>query len=190
MTPIQKQMVDEFEFFKGLEKVYKGLQILCHALTEDQVITDPVAQYDSFEPKLKVRENIYNQRIKMFQNVQFPRLKTYEDYISEFDSKVVKKHEGNLEGIYSEAKDLIMQGRQILNNLQQTETSLRNPSFFSNEELLEIQKIAVTNSLIMAQVKMMRKAEEGVQLGIQIETAEPKNKYVPLLKLVKKPKRN
>ena len=179
-SEIQKQTIDELEFFRGLRSIYKGMQYLTHGLGMMGVIKDPVEQYDEGEKTQNIRENIYYQRFGYFGEVMFPRLKTYEEYSEKFDQELAQlENPDDPKLVLEGAKNLILEGNAYLKNLKETPAQQRS-NFYKNEILEEIQKIAITNSLAIAQVQMMKAKDPDTKLRPEIEVT---NKYLPTLKI-------
>ena len=83
LTENQKLIVDELDFVKAMQRYYKGMYYLTVALRNKGIIKDHIKQYDDGELTQNIRENHYNQRFGFFKSVQFPRYKTYKQYIDQ-----------------------------------------------------------------------------------------------------------
>ena len=53
-----------------------------------------------------------------------------------------------------------MQGKKILQNLQETDAAMRNGAFWSDQELKDLQMRVVENSLIIAKITMKMTGEQ------------------------------
>ena len=121
-----------------------------------------------------IRENHYNQRFGFFKAVQFPRYKTYKQYLEQTPQETVDQ-------LLDYAKVNLLEAKYILHNLESTDPALRNKLFLKNEELKEMQLIIVSNSLCITKVKM----EEQGLLHIKIDF-EKSVGSVPAIDLYKK----
>lgn len=134
MTNAQKLVCDQFEYARGMHEICTGMHLLTHALVREGVISDPWKQYDENEYTKNCREMNYNQRYGFFRNVQFPRFKSYEDY----QAKVKSVEKLTRDELFDLAKTHLIQGKQCLNNLEQTPADQRNEWFLSVDELKKI----------------------------------------------------
>lgn len=75
-SPVQKLMVDEFEMFKGLQRIFNGLFLMMLHFEREGLIINPVAIE-------KVEKNVYENRFGVFSAVQFPRYRPFEEFQNE-----------------------------------------------------------------------------------------------------------
>ncbi len=66
-------MVDEFEMFKGLQRIFNGMFLMMIQFERDGLISNPVA-------KEGVEKQVYENRFGVLAAVQFPRYRTFEEF--------------------------------------------------------------------------------------------------------------
>jgi hypothetical protein len=110
-SEFQKMAVDQYEYADGMSDVYRGLYFLTYAMRRSGVITDHNKQYDDNEKCQNILQNNYTQRFDAFKEVMFPRYRSFEEYI-QLSTKDLKEKPD--EEIFTECKQLLMNGKQIL----------------------------------------------------------------------------
>ena len=109
----------------------------------------------------RIRENSYHQRQAYTRSLSYPQMIPFEEYRSAWQREcggmdTPKKLE--------HAKTQLMQGKKMLQNLQETGAEMRNGVFWGDEQLKELQMRVVENSLIIAKIKMKMAGEGGEAL--------------------------
>ena len=114
------------------------------------VIIDHNKQYSQNEKCENIAKNNYDQRFSYFNEVMFPRYKEFNEYTLQFQ----KDLERTDEELFEIAKNLMMSGKQYLQNLETTDANLRCKYYYPVEELKNLQTAIVMNSFCQTKIKM------------------------------------
>lgn len=87
----------------------------------------------------------------------------------------------SMDEVLEVAKNHLQQGSKFLTNLMNTDLKFRNTHFLGNEELQQLIKVVVMNSLLVSKIKTS-KPEERSGLKCSIDFANS-CKYLLLLKV-------
>lgn len=109
--------------------------------------------------------------------MQFPKFKQYSD----FKESVAEYEKMKMEDVLEVAKNHLQQGSKHLTNLMNTDPKLRNNHFLENEQLQQLNKVVVMNSLLASRIKMSS-AEERKGMKCSIDYANS-CKHLLLLKV-------
>lgn len=150
MTFAQKLKLDQLEFFRGMQEVAQGMLALTSALLKQGVIRDPWAQWDSNARTQGARAKNYLKRYGLLRAVQFPKFKGYDNFLEETS----KFRDQAVDTVLDESRQHFVTGNKILQSLVNTPEDQRNGHYLKNQELQDIMKVSVSNSLIASQVKM------------------------------------
>jgi len=156
------------------------------------LIKDPLTQYDEEGSATDaVRENHYNQRFGCFADIMFPRYKHYYEYKGGVKKQIQDETGDDPAKLFEMANKFFKLGKKFLNNLQSTDAAYRNTTFYQNEELEELQKNSVANSLAIAQIqmKMATAGKDNLGLIAKVDTAKKYKGLVPVITLVEKPQK-
>ena len=69
-------MCDEFELYKALFKVFNGMTMLMIYFEKEGIFPNIIEQRG-------VEKQVYENRFGVFTTLQFPRFKSYEDFVTE-----------------------------------------------------------------------------------------------------------
>jgi hypothetical protein len=72
-STLQKLMVDEFEMYKGLQRIFNGLFLMMVHFEREGLIVNPVSNEN-------VEQQVYENRFGIFSAVQFPRYRPFEEF--------------------------------------------------------------------------------------------------------------
>ena len=111
-------------------------------------------------------------RFGAFMQVEFPRFKPLEQSQNDFQQLLKELEQGGVD-ILDHAKKLLMDAKDQINYLEKTDASLRNTKFFQNDELKQMQTLIVTNSLLIAKIKM-RSKDKAQHISARTTFTEPK----------------
>lgn len=153
------------------------MQFLFHGLKTLKVVKDPFEHYN--QKGKPVNELVYNQRYGFFRSVMFPPMRSYEEYKLQFEGVMKNQMITDPKAMFAESKKLITRGIGELDVLVKAEQNQRNSHFYSNEELRELQRIALTNCLVGDQV--LSAVSDAKKVKIDVESS---NKLIPEVKLI------
>ncbi|CDW89048.1 n-alpha-acetyltransferase auxiliary subunit [Stylonychia lemnae] len=142
-TFVQKLVYDEFEFFKAMFSINGGMTLLAAYAMKQGLVKNIIAQEG-------VEKQVYEQRFGVFATMQFPRYISYEEYKANLENDCNMDSKELLE----KAKNLFIEGKNILQKLIQTEDTLKNDRYFNKQYLEKIQRIAIMNSLNLTKISM------------------------------------
>ena len=110
-------------------------------------------------------KNLYEARLKPFENLQIPRYQPYDDYKARVDQE--NAEEGSFEKLLTESKESLQKGAQRLKKLEAMAATLRNTELVSNEKLQALQRVAISNSLNVQ--KLLKSKKKVSQFTLVIE---------------------
>ena len=143
MTPVQRQMCDESEFFQVMQDVMRGMYLVCVVCFAKGAIKP--FQWEGSE------QQVYLTRYGLFSKVPVPRYVDFEAYKNNFLNDL----ERPVDKLIDEAKASFTLATQRLKNLIAVEEAQRNVVHYPNDMLTGLQKLIVRNSLLTAKVKLM-----------------------------------
>ena len=144
LLPQQKQLSDDYLYFKGLKEYCDAFVTLIILLEKEKFVNTSLGKYGTLKQSYDTRFDVF----KKYCN--FPTYFSFEDYTSMKD----KLLELSSEKLGDAAKDKFMAAMKTFKTLQSIDTGIRNIDGISNEHLEKVMKLCVKNSLVPMMIKL------------------------------------
>ena len=171
----KKIIFDEIYIYNSYKSAFQGLKLILYYIKYYKLIKIPELRENDIETRI-INRCPFFKHCAMIINLSYEEFKRdYNENISQIED----------EKYIDSSKEFIVNSKNYLNELIKADQQLRDIFMNGNDELKELNKVIISNSLIFAKVKKFkeeRKEKEYLKFNINI------NKYnskFPLLEILK-----
>ena len=171
----RKVIFDELYIYNSYKNAFEGLKLLLYYIKHYNLIKIPKLREED------VALRIAN-RFPFFKNSSVIINLSYEEFINDY-SNTLEQIEQN--EFIDSAKELLTMSKKNLAELIKAETQLRDIFMNGNQELSELSKVIISNTLIFNKVKKFKeekKENEFIKFNINVSKY---NSKFPLLEILK-----
>ena len=171
----KKIVFDEINIYNGYKNAFQGLKNLMYYIKYYNLIKIPKLKEEDIALRI-------SNRFPFFKNSTVIINLTYEEFINDY-TKTIELIENN--DFLDSAKESLQIAKKNLNELLKAETQLRDIFMNSNQELNELTKVIISNTLIFNKVKKFKeekKENEFMKFNINVSKY---NSPFPLIEILK-----
>ena len=171
----KKVIFDEIYIYKSYKNAFEGLKLLLYYIKYFNLIRIPELQEEDIALRIA-------NRFPFFKNATVIINLSYEEFIKDYEKSLVQIES---EEFIDKAKENLQISKKSLNELNKAETQLRDIFMNGNQELSELSKVIISNTLIFNKVKKFKeekKENEFIKYNINISKY---NSKFPLLEILK-----
>ena len=171
----KKIIFDEIYIYNSYKNALEGLKLFVYYIKYYNLIKIPKIKEEDLALRI-------SNRFPYFKNTSIIINLSYEEFINDYNNSI--KQIENVDFL-DKAKELLQISKKNLNELIKAETQLRDIFMNGNQNLSELSKVIISNSLIFNKVKKFKeekKENEFIKFNINISKY---NSKFPLLEILK-----
>ena len=171
----KKIIFDEIYIYNSYKNAFEGLKSFLYYIKYYNLIKIPELKDEDIALRIA-------NRLPFFKNASVIINLSYEEFMNDYN-KTMTQIENDV--FIDSAKELLQTAKKGLNELIKAETQLRDIFMYGNQELSELSKVIISNSLIFNKVKKFKEEKkENDFLKLNINMAKY-NSMFPLIEILK-----
>ena len=171
----KKIIFDEIYIYNSYKNAFEGLKLFLYYIKYNNLIKIPKLKEEDIALRI-------SNRFPFFKNTSAVINLSYEEFMDDYSKNIPQIKDNNY---IDSAKELLQISKKNLNELIKAETILRDIFMNGNQELNELSKVIISNSLIFNKVKKFNEEKkENEFLKFNINVSKYNSKF-PLLEILK-----
>jgi hypothetical protein len=171
----KKIIFDEIYIYNSYKNAFEGLKLFLYYIKYNNLIKIPKLKEEDIALRI-------SNRFPFFKNTSAVINLSYEEFMDDYNKNIPQINDNNY---IDSAKELLQISKKNLNELIKAETILRDIFMNGNQELNELSKVIISNSLIFNKVKKFNEEKkENEFLKFNINVSKYNSKF-PLLEILK-----
>ena len=171
----KKVIYDEIYIYKSYKFAFQGLKLLLYYIKENKLIKMPELREEDIVMRI-------NNRLPFFKHCSMIINISYEEFKKDYnENKSLIENEDYIDS----AKEFVQISKKHLGELIKADQHLRDIFMYGNDELNQISKVIISNSLLYNKIKKFKEErKENEFLKFNINLSKYNSKF-PLLEILK-----